>query len=64
MLDAVFRLIKMHSDSDHSIAELSDGKFSTWHVQTSSVQRTFEDMSHRNTTVVSHLRVLLARLCV
>lgn len=35
MLDAVFRLIKMHGDSDHSIAELSDGKFSTWHVQTS-----------------------------
>lgn len=32
--------------------------------QTSSAQHTFEDMSHRNTTVVSHSPVLLARLCV
>lgn len=30
-------------------------------VQTSSVRRTFEDMSHRNATVVSHLRVSPAR---
>lgn len=65
-LDAVFRLIKMHSDSDHSMAELSDVKCSARHVQTSSVQSTFEDMSHKNTAVVSHLRVFPAhaRVCV
>lgn len=63
VLDAVFRLIKMHSDSDHSIAELTDAKCSTRLVQTSSLQRTFHYMSHSNRTRVSHLLVLLVCLC-